>query len=239
VWGSWHTETSVHTNCGPYLAHTIQGDRRSSEVSALESAIPPDDHNQCVFIRYYTIRRRLFIPMVIKAGAGPHQLPKSDPRDDNTGEEGLQPSSDDDSTEDDYQDRITHNAFDEVIHNVPPVCPKCHHAYPYLRTGPRMTVMALILLQNSYFRWETSSYALGGTKEQTQFNRDPRRTRYYCTTRDIQDLLRVCLRTHPNPSLTLVQEDEEETIRCSLSLGWPSGSKLTKTEVNRSQFLHG
>jgi hypothetical protein len=30
---------------------------------------------------------------------------------------------------------------------------------------------------------------------------------------DIQDLLRVCLRTHLNPSLTLVQDDDEETIR--------------------------
>ena len=29
---------------------------------------------------------------------------------------------------------------------------------------------------------------------------------------DIQDLLQVCLRTQLNPSLTLVQEDEEETI---------------------------
>ena len=30
---------------------------------------------------------------------------------------------------------------------------------------------------------------------------------------DIQGLLQVCLRTHLNPSLTLVQEDEEETMR--------------------------
>jgi len=33
-----------------------------------------DEYNQCVFIRYYTVRRRLGIPRIIKAAAGPHEL---------------------------------------------------------------------------------------------------------------------------------------------------------------------
>jgi hypothetical protein len=124
VWGSWRTEGLVHTNCGPYPIRITERARRLSESSALESAIP-DEYNQCVFIRYYTIRRRMFIPMVIKAGAGPHQLPKPDPGGDNTGEEGLQPLSDDDSTEDDYlETESSTNAFGEAIHNVPLVRPE-------------------------------------------------------------------------------------------------------------------
>ena len=126
VWGSWRTEGLVHTNCGPHLIRTVQRNRRLIESPALESAVP-DEYNQCVFIRYYTLRRRIFIPMVIKAGAGPHQLPGSDPRGDNTGEEGLQPLSDDDSMEVDYGETGSHtDAFDEAVHNVPSVRPECY-----------------------------------------------------------------------------------------------------------------
>jgi hypothetical protein len=129
VWGSWRVEGLVHTNCGPHLVHTVQGDRGSSEGSASEPGIP-DEYNQCVFIRYYTIRKWFFIPTVIKAGAGPHQLPKSDPRVD---EEGLQPSSDDDPMEIDYPGTKSHpNTFDEVIHNMPLVCPACYPCLPLL-----------------------------------------------------------------------------------------------------------
>lgn len=36
--------------------------------------------NQCIFMRYYKMKRRLFrTPKVIKAAAGPHELPESDP----------------------------------------------------------------------------------------------------------------------------------------------------------------
>ena len=33
-----------------------------------------DEYNQCVFVRYYTVRKRLGIPRVIRAAAGPHDL---------------------------------------------------------------------------------------------------------------------------------------------------------------------
>ena len=128
VWGSWHTERSVHTNCGPQFVHSIQGNRGSSEGFPLESEIPPDDYNRCVFIGYYTVRNILnVIPRVIKGGAGPHQLPVSDRRGDNTGEEGLRVLSYDDSTEVDYQE-----ASDEVVHNVTSVCPERHPRFPLL-----------------------------------------------------------------------------------------------------------
>lgn len=113
VWGSWQTQGLVHTNCGP---HPTRGSRSSSESPALESEIP-DEHTQCVFIRYYTIRKRVFFPIVLKAGAGPHQLPKGNHEGDNPGEEGLHVSSTGDSMEVDYP-------HDEVIHNVPTVGPK-------------------------------------------------------------------------------------------------------------------
>ena len=118
MWGSWRTQGLVHTNCGPHPL-PARGNRSSNESSTLETVIP-EEYNQCVFIRYYTIRRRVFIPTVLKAGAGPHQLPDGDPGDDDASEEVLLVSSEDDPMEVDYQETgspIT--GSDEVIHNVP------------------------------------------------------------------------------------------------------------------------
>ena len=121
VWGSWHTPGLVHKNCGPY--HT-QESRDSSENPASESKIP-DEYNQCVFIRYYTIRKRLFFPSVIKAGAGPHQHPKGNSGDDNSDKGGLQVLSANNSTEVDCPETESpKGVFNEVIHNVPAVGPK-------------------------------------------------------------------------------------------------------------------
>lgn len=129
MWGSWRTEELVHTNCGPYPIPIAQGGSNSGESSVL-GPTPPEDYNQCVFIRYYTIRRRFLFPTVIKAGAGPHQLPKSGSSGDNTEEEGRQPSSGDDSIEVDYPEAIScADALDEVVYNIPLVCPE---PYPHL-----------------------------------------------------------------------------------------------------------
>ena len=118
VWGSWQTQGLIHTNCGP---HPARGSRSSSENPALESEIP-EEYTQCVFIRYYTIRKRVFFPTVLKAGAGPHQLPKGNDGDDNLAESGLQVLSIDDSTQVDYSETGSpREVFDEVIHNVPMV----------------------------------------------------------------------------------------------------------------------
>jgi hypothetical protein len=135
LWGSWEVKGLVRTNCGPRPVRPPQRDHGSSGGSTLESAIPLDKYHQCVFIRYYTIHKFLgMIPEVIKAGAGEHQLPKRDPRGDNTGEEGLRASSDDNSTEVDCTETGSRalSASDEVevIHNVSSVCPEHYTRSP-------------------------------------------------------------------------------------------------------------
>ena len=243
VWGSWRAEGLVHTNCGPHIVHTIQGDRRSSEGSALVPTIP-DEYNQCVFIRYYTIRRRLFIPTVIKAGAGPHQLPKSDPGSDSPGEEGLQPSSDDDSAEEDPAEedlseyRPPDNAFDEVIHNIPLVCPKCHPRLPPLTNWTKDDRDGFDIVAEFIFQVGNTLLCMSGSEEQTQLNRDPRRNRYYCTTMTSKTFSRYVCTLALIPRSRWLRRVKKKQCRCSLSPGRLKGSRLTKTEVNRSRSLH-
>ena len=135
VWGSWRTPGLVHTNCGPDPSRT-RGNRSSSDSGpTLESAIP-EEYDQCVFIRYYTIRRRGFIPTVLKAGAGPHQLQGGSPENDNASEEMLPVSPKDDSTAevDTPEADSSTDTSDNVIHNVPLVGLE-HHSYPPLLTS--------------------------------------------------------------------------------------------------------
>ena len=121
MWGQWQTPALVHTNCGPDPNRQIPS---SAERFAPESEIP-DEYTQCVFISYYTIRKRMFIPTVLKAGAGPHQLPKGNHGDGDSGEEGLRVVSVGDSTEDDHPEiGSPGDVLDEVIHNIPTVGPK-------------------------------------------------------------------------------------------------------------------
>jgi len=77
AWGTWRTEGLVHTNCGPQLCRppssTQTTDLMSSDDSHTENV--SDEYHQCVFVRYYTVRKRpLLAPKVIKASAGPHDL---------------------------------------------------------------------------------------------------------------------------------------------------------------------
>jgi hypothetical protein len=81
AWGTWRTEGLVHTNCGPQLclppSSTPTADLTSSSVSNTEPI--SEEYNQCVFVRYYTMRKRpLMVPKVIKAAAGPHDLGPGD-----------------------------------------------------------------------------------------------------------------------------------------------------------------
>ena len=79
IWGTWHTTGPVHTNCGPQLCSSPSPKIADAVVSDASSAgIISDEYDQCVFIRYYTMRKRLGIPKVIKAGAGPHDLGPGD-----------------------------------------------------------------------------------------------------------------------------------------------------------------
>ncbi|KAF9780742.1 hypothetical protein BJ322DRAFT_279145 [Thelephora terrestris] len=96
IWGTWKTKCSPHTNCGPQ-----EGDpppcERATEVSSSRSVAVgsiPDGFNQCVFIRYYTMRPRKFLgifPRVIRAGAGPHDLGSGDNEGDTFPELIVQP----------------------------------------------------------------------------------------------------------------------------------------------------
>jgi len=65
-WGNWRAPGVVYTNCGPQPCRPPSGNNHTEIVS--------DEYNQCVFVRYYTMRKRLGIPRVIKAAAGPHDL---------------------------------------------------------------------------------------------------------------------------------------------------------------------
>ena len=76
AWGTWQATGVVHTNCGPQPCRP-PSPTQTVGPAPLSSSHPEtvsDEYNQCVFIRYYTMRKRLGIPRVIKAAAGPHDL---------------------------------------------------------------------------------------------------------------------------------------------------------------------
>ena len=99
-WGTWRKPGTVYTNCGPQprrppsATQTVDPEPSSSrhtetttrtmgpEPSGSDrTGIVSDAYHQCVFVRYYTVRKRLGIPRVVKAAAGPHDLGPGD-RDD-------------------------------------------------------------------------------------------------------------------------------------------------------------
>ena len=57
--------------------------------------------------------------------------------------------------------------------------------------------------------------------------------------RDVQDLLQVCLHTHPNFSLTLVQENEEETMRVLTESGVAERVEIDENGGKLLTILHG
>ena len=110
IWGTWRTEGLVHTNCGPRsLAIGTTQPSDSGDHRAPGSTIP-SEYNQCVFIRYYAIRKRGLIPKLIKAGAGPYDLGSDGFGNDSPGPPCPRGSLSDDSADSDV-----------VIHNLPSV----------------------------------------------------------------------------------------------------------------------
>ena len=77
AWGAWRTEGLIHMNCGPQLCcppPSTQNPNLTPFGNGGTETVP-DEYNQCVFIRYYTMRKRaLVFPTVIRAAAGPHDL---------------------------------------------------------------------------------------------------------------------------------------------------------------------
>ena len=206
VWGSWRTQGLVHTNCGPH-PFSSRGNRIANDDPTVESAIP-DEYNQCVFVRYYTIRRRFFIPTVLKAGGGPHQLPKGSPENDSESEEIPLVFPEDDSMEVDYPVAgPSTDVSDRVTHNVPLVGLEHYpHIHNYSRTGPRMTVTTLTSLQNSYFR---SDLLPMRAHPSNTFQQRSNARSVLLHHHDIQNLLQVRACVYCDPLLTLVQGDEE------------------------------
>ena len=83
VWGTWRTRRSPHTNSGPYQWRLLPSGRAIGFPSPqpVGARSIPDEFDQCVFVRYYTMRlRKWFFPKVIRAGAGPHDLGSGDNR---------------------------------------------------------------------------------------------------------------------------------------------------------------
>jgi len=81
--GTWRIRHPPYTNDGPQQcspSSRARGIELPSSQSGDAGSIPTES-NQCVFIRYYTMRFRIF-PKVIRAGAGPHDLGSGDNRGD-------------------------------------------------------------------------------------------------------------------------------------------------------------
>jgi hypothetical protein len=83
IWGTWRTRCSPHTNHGPQECSPPPPGRaiNSSSTQLAEAAEIPNEFNQCVFVRYYTMRMRgplALFPKVIRAGAGPHDFGPGD-----------------------------------------------------------------------------------------------------------------------------------------------------------------
>ena len=128
AWGTWRTEGLVHTNCGPQACLPPSPAQAADPLSSGAGRTEPisEEYNQCVFVRYYTMRkRRLLIPKIIKAGAGPHHLGPGDRNGEGLPLEAQYESDSDDPPslfdcdEDDGGGSVTsvESGFDIVAHN--------------------------------------------------------------------------------------------------------------------------
>lgn len=140
AWGTWRTTGAVYKNCGPVLCRTPSPPQTTNLVSSGNDHMETvsDEYNQCVFIRYYTMRKRLGIPRVIRAAAGPHDLGPGGRGDgessfevecdsDSDSDSGLDSDAASSLFDDDGDDGSSVTSIDsepdvEVIHNTIPVC---------------------------------------------------------------------------------------------------------------------
>lgn len=135
IWVTRHTRCSPHFKSGPQswelspIGRTI--DFPSSQLA--NSRTIPAEFNQCVFIRYYTMRSKWLFPRIIRAGAGPHDLGSGDNRGDAfpelTGKSDSEPATSSDGDLEDQSDLATGCTGSEpnvVVRNT-----------PYVRSSPR------------------------------------------------------------------------------------------------------
>ena len=167
VWGSWQTPGLVHTKCGPH-PFPSQGGEGTTHVSVPGSVIP-EEYKQCVFVRYYTMRKLGFIPLkLMQASAGPHELPDGNARKDGT-EEVVVGSFDPDDA---LLEVGCAESSPDVTHNVPLVSPLHHPYLPLLTILASMTATISMLLQNSYFRSGPSPTVLTPSNMSTENQRN-------------------------------------------------------------------
>ena len=130
MWGTWRASRTPHKQEGPQGYKPLTP-KRAKELASLE--LPrggiPKEFDQCVFVRYYTVRWKMgLFPKVIRAGAGPHDLGSGD----NTGgafpELMIQPDTERiTSGDNDLEGRRTLAEYDDgsdqgvVVHNTPSV----------------------------------------------------------------------------------------------------------------------
>ena len=130
IYGTWQTKVLPHTKCGPrqcvpdrfsQSAHGSPGPGSVGNIS--------DDYKQCVFVRYYTMRKEMGVyPRVIRASAGPHDLGPGHNHDSTfselTARQVLTPDDEDDPMGGEERGPITGEACsdqDIVVCNVPDV----------------------------------------------------------------------------------------------------------------------
>ena len=125
IWGIWDTQGLVHTNCGPQLCTPpppLSGALEPHHSDAMQIDTTSNGFNQCVFIRYYTMRKRVLIfPKIMKAAAGPHDLGPGSNYDETLPELTMQLSLDSD-TELDCSGSSTADPNLELYHQVSSVC---------------------------------------------------------------------------------------------------------------------
>ena len=83
LWGTWHARCSPFTHSGPQGCNPLPLERTiepsSSQSAPEEAGKIPVEFNQCVFIRYFTMRWWMgIVPKIMKARAGPHDLGSGD-----------------------------------------------------------------------------------------------------------------------------------------------------------------
>lgn len=149
LWGTWRTRCSPHTNFGPQQwGPRLQELAIDSPPQSVDGERIPNGFNQCIFIRYYTmrLRKRLgLFPKVIRAGAGPHDLGSGDNQGDTFPESmvrsDVEPAvSDDEDLEGLYVSTAdsTDSEQDVVVRNTPYVWFLLHPFIPALNAAFRM-----------------------------------------------------------------------------------------------------
>ena len=150
IWGTWDSKVPIYTNDGPHPPTQTVGPTPppiqavNPMLSPTQTADPtfptsichmdtaPDGYDQCVFVRYYTMHKRLGFPKFLKAATGPHDLGSGGYNDEGSpleeessfdSDSGIVPGLFDDERGGGSSETSVDSEPDTVIHNTTPVCP--------------------------------------------------------------------------------------------------------------------